>query len=201
MKTVLLHGLGQSIHDWDEVIARVTVSDLDCPALFAQTESGAVTYPRILADLETRYANTMEPFRICGLSLGAVLALDYTTRHIEQVDSLVLIAGQFKSPTLLVDLQNLIFRLMPQKMFQNTGISKDSMIQLTHSMRRLDLSAKLAQVTCPTTVVCGERDHTNLSASTRLAALLPQGTLYIVPGADHEINRSAPAVIAEILNK
>ena len=38
---------------------------------------------------------------LCGLSLGAVLALDYTIRHPQRVESLVLIAGQYRSPKFL----------------------------------------------------------------------------------------------------
>ena len=33
MKTVLLHGLGQTAHDWDAVIHCATLQDIDCPEL------------------------------------------------------------------------------------------------------------------------------------------------------------------------
>lgn len=201
MKTVLLHGLGQSPRDWDGVIARTAASDVDCPPLFSLGKTGMVTYSGILAGLEARYADTAQPLRVCGLSLGALLALDYAVRHIDQVDSLVLIAGQIKPPTLLVDLQNFIFRLMPEKTFSGIGLPKDHTLQLTRSMRRLDLSGKLAQVTCPVMVLCGERDHANQRAARKLAALLPHGTLSIVPGAGHEVNRDAPEAVAKLLDQ
>lgn len=201
MKAVLLHGLGQSVRDWDEVIRRVPSLDMDCPALFSLGETGALTYPRILTGLETRYASVAEPFRLCGLSLGAVLALDYAIRHPDQVSSLIWIAGQLCSPKLLVDVQNLLFRCMPNKMFQDMGLSREDAIRLTRSMRGLDLTPGLARVTCPVDVVCGEKDRANLSAARKLAALLPQAQLHLIPGAGHEVNRDAPEVIEDLLRE
>lgn len=201
MKTVFLHGLGQSVHDWDEVIGQAPSLDMDCPALFSLGEADALTYPRILTGLEARYASAAEPFRLCGLSLGAVLALDYTIRHPGQVSSLIWIAGQLRSQKLLVDVQNLLFRCMPNKMFQDMGLSKEDSIRLTRSMRGLDLTPGLARVTCPVMVLCGERDRANQKAARKLAALLPQAQLHLIPGAGHELNRDAPEAIAGLLNK
>lgn len=201
MKTVFLHGLGQTPRDWDAVTGQVPSLEIDCPDLFSAKETGPLTYLNLLAQLEARYAETAEPLRLCGLSLGAVLALDYTIRHPDQVAALVLIAGQFRSPAFLIDLQNLVFRCLPAKMFRDMGMSRDDIISLTRSMRKLDLSEQLHRVTCPAAVVCGERDRANRSASQQLAALLPQGTLYLVPGAGHEVNRDRPLAIVELFNQ
>ena len=35
MKTVLLHGLGQTAQDWKEVVQQLSNSDVDCPELFS----------------------------------------------------------------------------------------------------------------------------------------------------------------------
>ena len=37
MKTVLLHGLGQTAQDWKEVVRQLSASHVDCPELFAST--------------------------------------------------------------------------------------------------------------------------------------------------------------------
>lgn len=198
MKTVFLHGLGQTPQDWDAVMERVPSLEAECPALFAQ--NGA-TYPQLLVNLEARYAGAAEPLRLCGLSLGATLALDLTIRHPDKVAALTLIAGQFRSPRLLVDLQNLVFRCMPKKMFQDMGLSKADAIRLARSMRELDLTPGLGRVTCPVTVVCGERDRANQKAARKLAALLPQAELHIIPGAGHKVNRDAPEAIAQLLDQ
>lgn len=56
------------------------------------------------------------------ISLGAMLALDYAIRHGKQVDSLILIGVQYKSPSALIDFQNILFRCMPQKTFESMGL-------------------------------------------------------------------------------
>ena len=199
MKTVFLHGLGQTAQDWKEVAQQLSISDVDCPELFSSTED-EISYSQILGDLEQRYSEVKEPLRICGLSLGALLAIDFAIRHEEKVDSLVLIGAQYKVPSLLIDFQNLLFRCMPAKSFYNMGLSKSDTIKLSHSMRSLDFTSQLSKITCPVTVLCGEKDRANLKASKKLNELLSQATLQIVSGAGHEINKDAPEVIAAILN-
>lgn len=200
MKTVFLHGLGQTAQDWDEVINRVSLQDVDCPELYSVSK-GNITYSDILAGLEERYMNVTEPFCICGLSLGAILALDYAIRHGDRISSLILIGVQYKVPTRMIDFQNLIFRCMPKKAFEDMGIPKDDTIRLAHSMRSLDFSSRLNEVMCPVTLLCGEKDSANLKAAKQLNELLPQAELHIIPGAGHEVNKCAPEAIADVLNR
>lgn len=200
MKTVLLHGLGQTAKDWEGVRQRLSAVDIDCPELFTR-EKNEISYFEILENLEKQYANTSEPIHLCGLSLGAILALDFTIRHGKQVSSLILIAPQYKVPGLLIDFQNLLFRCIPNKSFDDMGISKNNMIRLSHSMRSLDFSDQLDKIICPVTIVCGEKDSANRRASIKLKELLPQAELHIIAGAGHEINKVAPKEIASILNE
>lgn len=199
MKTVLLHGLGQTAKDWKEVVRQLSISDVDHPELFSSADD-EISYLTILSDLEQRYSEVKEPLRICGLSLGALLAIDFAIRHEEKVASLVLIGARYKVPSLLIDLQNLIFHCMPNKAFESMGLSKSSTIKLTRSMRSLDLTSQLNSIRCPVTILCGKKDAANLKASKQLKELLPQATLRIVPNAGHELDRDAPNTIAEILN-
>ncbi len=200
MKTIFLHGLGQTAQDWEEVIRQTALSEVDCPELFSLSE-GEITYFGIRNGLEKRYADITEPFCICGLSLGALLALDYAIRNNEQVAALVLIGVQYKVPSLLIDFQNLIFRCMPNKTFDDMGMSKNDVIRLAHSMRSLDFRSGLKDIKCPVTILCGEKDRANLKASRQLAELLSQSKLRIVPGAAHELNKCAPEAIADVWKK
>ncbi len=199
MKTILLHGLGQTAQDWKEVVCQLSSSNVECPELFSSMEN-EISYPQIFGDLERRYSNAKEPLRICGLSLGALLAIDFAIRHGDKVASLVLIGTQYKVPSLLIDFQNLIFRCMPNKVFESMGLSKSNTIKLAHSMRALDFTAQLSGILCPVNILCGEKDSANLKASKKLNEILPKATLQIVPGAGHEINKDAPEAIAAILN-
>ena len=192
MKTVFLHGLGQTTHDWKDIIDKTSLSDTDCPDLFSLQE-GSISYSGILTELEKRYANMTEPFRICGLSLGALLALG------DKVDSLILMGVQYRVPTLLIDFQNLIFRCMPKKTFETMGMSKQDTIRLCHSMRSLDFSPGLDKVVCQVTIICGEKDGANIKAAKQLKNLLPQAELHIIPGAGHEINKCKPEAVAAII--
>ncbi|MCD8144326.1 MAG: alpha/beta fold hydrolase [Oscillospiraceae bacterium] len=199
MKAVFLHGLGQTAKDWQTVVENTSLSDVDCPNLFSLT-TGDCTYSSILSGLEKLYENETEPFILCGLSLGGVLALDYTIRNRDMVASLVLVSAQYKVPTLLIDFQNLMFRMMPDKSFESMGLSKSNTIKLTHSMRSLDFSNKLCEIVCPVTIICGEDDKANLKASKQLKGLLPQSKLHIIPDGGHEINKSSPEAISSIIN-
>lgn len=181
------------------VVQQLSISDVDCPELFSSAED-EISYSQILGDLEQRYSEVKEPLRICGLSLGALLAIDFAIRHEEKVASLILIGAQYKVPSLLIDFQNLIFRCMPNKAFESMGLSKSSTIKLAHSMRSLDFTSQLNNIRCPVTILCGKKDTANLKASKRLKELLPKATLHIVPNAGHELNKYAPNTIAEILN-
>ena len=51
MKTVLLHGLGQTAQDWKDVVCQLSVSNVECPELFSSMGNG-ISYSRILANLE-----------------------------------------------------------------------------------------------------------------------------------------------------
>ena len=60
MKTVFLHGLGQTAQDWKEVAQQLSISDVDCPELFSSTED-EISYSQILGDLlsNTSAASTL----------------------------------------------------------------------------------------------------------------------------------------------
>ena len=199
MKVVFLHGLGQTAEDWQRVVKYTLRSDADCPQLFSLAAED-FTYSSILSGLEKLYEQETEPFILCGLSLGGVLALDYAIGHKNKVSSLVLIGTQYKVPTLLIDFQNLIFRIMPNKLFDSMGLSKSNAIKLAHSMRSLDFGNRLCEIACPVTIICGEKDKANMKASKQLKLLLPQSEFYIIPGGGHEINKSSPEAISSIIN-
>lgn len=199
MKTVFLHGLGQTTSDWNETIRLAHCLDVDCPEIFSFAEND-MTYSQIIKGFEKRYVHETEPFCICGLSLGATLALDYAIRHRDKVASLILIGVQYKVPSWLIDFQNILFRFMPNKTFKSMGLSKRDAIKLTHSMRSLDFSKNLDEIKCPVIIVCGEKDTANLKAAKDMKTALPQAELHIVPGAGHEVNKCASEAIASLLH-
>lgn len=196
MKLVFLHGLGQGPESWNETIRALGPEpDAACPDLFDLC-GGARDYPGLYAAFEGYAGDFPEPVALCGLSLGAVLALDYAIRHPQRVCKLVLIAPQYRMPKMLLKLQNIVFRLMPERAFAGAGMGKKEIIRLTSSMMSLDFRGKLDRVTCPTLVLWGERDIANRKAAGELAKLLPHATAREMPGAGHEVNRDAPRELA-----
>ena len=198
MKIVFLHGLGQRAADWDQVASQFP--NTDCPDLF-EIAGEKLNYSTILSSLEERYEYEKEPLCLCGLSLGGMLALDYALRHGDRVAAMVLLGARDRTPRLLMDIQDLLFRCMPDKAFASTGMKKEQVRDLTRSMKNLDFTDRLSTIHCPVTVACGAKDSPNLAAAGRLAKDLPNARLYVVPHAGHELNTDAPDTVAEIVRE
>lgn len=116
---------------------------------------GSGTWQELSNGFAARIDSLEEPVLLCGISLGAVLALDYAAGNPGKVRSMLLIAPQYKMPVLLLKFQALLFRLMPQSSFAESGLSKKQFIALTTDMARLDFTQALNNITCP--VITGLR--------------------------------------------
>ena len=201
MKAVFLHGLGQDSSAWASVLAALpNASETICLNLFSPELPEAPAYEDVYRSLCARCAEIEGPLLLCGLSLGAVLALHYGIEHPDRVRAAALIAPQYKMPKALLAMQSLAFRLMSERAFRSAGIGKSAMLRLTASMRSLDFSARLGQFPSPTLLLCGEKDYVNHSAAKTLSLLLPFAELEFIPGAGHELNREAPEVLAQKLD-
>lgn len=202
MKRIYLHGLSQTAQSWNEVI-RASSSDgshqtLD---LIDMIDSAESTYKQLYTKLAAYLSKEKEPFELCGLSLGAVLALNYAIKHPKKVSSLVLIAPQYRMPKTLLKIQNMVFRLMPESKFKETGLSKQSMIALCDSMKDLDFSGSLAKVNSPTLIICGQKDSANMKQARKMADSMPSAVFKSIDDAGHEINAEAPALLAMVLDE
>ena len=198
MKTVFLHGLGQNADAWDSVLAVLPGTDAVCLSLYTLPE-GESSYSNLRRSVEEQLERIAEPFCLCGLSLGAVLALEYSIRHPDKTESLVLIAPQTDPPAWLMGLQTLLFRCMPEKAFGSMGLVKKDCIRLLTDMADLHLSRDMRQVSCPALVLCGEKDRANRKAAEQIAAGIPEGKLLILPGAGLECNREVPEALADAI--
>lgn len=91
-------------------------------------------------------------------------------------------------PKRLLQVQSVIFRLLPSRLFHQEGLQKRDFISLTRSMEDLDFRASLAGITCPTLILYGGRDYLNKRASFQLAKSIPNSKLLCIPDAGHEVN-------------
>lgn len=202
MSTLFLHGLGQNELSWDPLLYHLSpdAGEIMCPDLSAFLAGRESTYESLYHSLVEYCGHCPDRISLCGLSLGAVLALNYAIDYPEKVNSLVLIAGQDKMPGNLLKLQNRLFHLMPRRSFENTGFGKNDFITLTSSMADLDFSGKLGEITCPALVLCGDRDKVNKKAAVRLAQGIKGARLQFIENAGHEVNTDAPERLAACLN-
>lgn len=204
MPIFYLHGLGQTPSAWAKTLAHLPQTHKPvCPDLasFHTLSNESASYDTMYRAFCRSCEAFDEPFALCGLSLGAVLALNYAVDHPQRVSAMVLAAPQYDMPKNLLKIQNILFKFMPDRAFAGMGLTKQDFISLTNSMTGLDFTARLDRVICPVTVVCGERDGANRKASVKLTELLPNAEFISVPGAGHEINVDAPEKLAEIIEK
>lgn len=198
MKYIFLHGLGQSSSSWDKTIETLNYkTDVLCPNLADWLINQVSSYQTLYQELEQYCHQFDEPICLCGLSLGGVLALEYATKHMDKVHSLVLIGAQYRMPKHLLKIQNLFFRLMPNSMFSQMGFQKSDFISLCQSMIAIDLTDDLNKIKCPTLVLCGKKDKANQAASIQLAKLIPNAKFKMILDAGHEINVDQPIVLGK----
>ncbi|MCC8042034.1 MAG: alpha/beta hydrolase [Oscillospiraceae bacterium] len=201
MKYILLHGLGQAPSSWNKTVSLLyNRDDLAIPNLWDFIRADTVCYESLYAGF-AEYADIInEPFSLCGLSLGGILALQYALENPMRVSSLALIGTQFSMPKGLIKLQNIMFRFMPNKMFEDMGVTKKQFMSLCSSMAALDFTEKLSDIQCPTLVIYGEKDSANRKAAIQLEKRIPHASLHMISGASHEVNTDAPDCLATLLN-
>lgn len=202
MTTVFLHGLGQTGASWNETIALLPNENVClCPNLSELLVGKQATFQNLYAGFESYCDRISGTFCLCGLSLGGVLALQYAANHPQRLNSLILMGAQYRSPKLLLAIQNLIFRFMKESNFQGLGFGKDDFIRLCATTGQVNLTAALPGIPCPTLVLCGENDSPNKKAVLGLSRGIPGSKLVFIPQAGHELNKDCPEKLADILQE
>lgn len=198
---IFIHGLGQSPSAWNKTLDGFDKDNIRYPSLALLTENTECTYQNLYKRF-CEYCNSYsKPVNLCGLSLGAVLALNYALDFPENTGSLILIAPQFRMPKALLKFQNAVFRFMPSKQFEETGFSKSNLIRLCSSMAELDLSGGLGNITCPVLILCGDKDKANIGSAHSLNERLSDSRLEIVENCGHEINVQSPEKLSEYVSQ
>ena len=200
MKYILLHGMGQNASSWDKTISYLPdATETVCPELSNFFSEDNCNYNKMYSSF-CRYCNSFsEPLNLCGLSLGAVLALNYAIDFPQKVSSLILIAPQYNMPKFLLKVQNVLFKFMPESQFKDIGFKKKDFITLTNSMADMDFTSSLNKVNCPVVVICGEKDNVNKKAAIKLARALPNAKFSTIDNSGHEVNVDNPQGLANAM--
>lgn len=197
MSTIFVHGLGQTSLSWQPTVSHLPKEmAITCPDLYNLCENQDLTYQKLYAAFVDYCDKFSQPLNLCGISLGAILALNYAIDYPKRVNSLVLIAAQFKMPRFLMMCQNIIFSILPEKYFLKSGVSKKHMIQLSKSMLDINFNRGLKYISCPVLVVCGAKDYVNQKAAKKLTDRLTNKNYHIIENAGHEVNIEAPKSLA-----
>lgn len=199
MALVFLHGLGTGPEAWEpQVAALARGGEAFAPRL--QLDGGFTIEreaDRILHELPTG------PLDLCGLSLGALVALRMALDEPERVRHLVICAGFASLPRRFRALQaavGTIAALVPARARGELGHLDPAAIRSVFCAgRRFDVSGELGRLTVPALVLVGERDRANLDLSRALAAALPDARLEVIPEAGHVANVDAPERFNEIV--
>lgn len=201
MQYILVHGLGQNSSSWNKMISYMPEEDdIICPDLFLVLKDRDVEYENLYHSFSEYCNNISGQLNLCGLSLGAILALNYAMDNPRKVKSLILIGAQYEMPKALLKLQNIIFRFMPKSAFKNLGIQKQDFIKLINSMMDINFSEDLKNISCPVLALCGEKDNANKKATKSLAKSIRKAEIKLVKNSKHEVNIDAPKELGEIIN-
>ena len=164
-------------------------------------EGKAATYRELYTAFSEECNKENDEIVLCGLSLGAVLALNYAIDHPDKVKALVLIAAQYKMPEKLLKFQNMLFRFMPNATFKQFGFKKADVISLCDTMAELDFRDSLCKVSCPVLIVCGEKDNANKKSSKELVSYLSNSCYRELLKTGHEANIEDPEGLAAVLQR
>ncbi len=166
---------------------------VETPDLFRIDE---LTYQNLYQSF-SEYCNSQnEKLNLCGLSLGGILALSFAKQYPDKVNSMILIGTPYKIPKILFHIQNLIFHMMPTKIFIKLGLSKKQFITLIYSMKNLDIAQHLEKITCPTLILCGKKDKVNLKSAELLSQNIMNSKFEVIENSSHEVNIDAPIELA-----
>lgn len=197
MRYIFLHGLGQSPSAWAKTLDLAGIEGATCPDLASWVRGRNPCYQTLYQALEKYCATIDEPLALCGLSLGGILALNYSIDHPEKVHSLILIGTQHAAPRKLLKVQNAVFSILPKYTFAQTGFQKPDFISLCKSMANLNFTDALKDIGCRTLVLCGDKDRANMTACVEMQASIPNASFAAIPNAGHEVNIDNPVALSK----
>jgi DNA repair protein RadA/Sms len=197
MNYIFIHGSGQQSSSWNETVSYMkAIKDIACPNLYKLLNGKKTDYNNLYASFVEYCNNSNDQINLCGLSLGGILALNYAIDFPNKIRSLILIGTPYKIPKIMFSIQNIIFKFLPNSMFNNTEFNKTDTFILGDSMKNLDFSKKLQNITCPTLVVCGKKDSVNIKSAYYLAENINNAKIKIFENTGHVINEEKPKELA-----
>jgi 3-oxoadipate enol-lactonase len=212
---ILLHGIGTGPGAWEPQIQALSgdreVLAPDLVPAYRRGLEAAVEEVR-------RIASTYRLVTLCGLSLGALVALGVAAERFEEEDRLVVCAAFDRLPPGIrrrVRGLAAVSRFTPQGFLHRQLVSevpepyRARALDEIAPLRPRELSRLLSEaagfevdrglIVARTLVLCGERDKANLPLARALARDAPRSTFALVPNAGHVANLDSPAAFSALL--
>ena len=201
-KKILIHGSGHKAASWNNTISYMENNDdILCPNLVSVLKGKEASYVNLYTSF-TEYCGKIDgQVHLCGISLGGILALNYALDFPEKTKTLVLIGTPYKIPKAAFAFQNMIFRFLPESVFENMAFDKKDTFALGNSMKSLDFSSRVQNIKCPALIICGKKDNANMKSAYYLAQNIKNAELKIIENVGHVVNEEAPEALAKILDE
>lgn len=199
---ILVHGSGHKATSWTETISYMpNDEDIMCPYLSSIIEGKEASYENLYSAF-VKYCNKIDgQIHLCGLSLGGILALNYSLDFPKKVKTLVLIGTPHKIPKVTFGFQNIIFRFLPKSIFETMAFDKKDTFALGNTMKNVDFSGKVNNIECPTLIICGKKDSANMKPAYYLSQNIKNAELKVIENTGHVVNEENPKALAKILNE
>ncbi len=150
-----------------------------------------------LAVLAAVSASGADEAVLCGISLGAMVALQVAATHPRRVRGLVLCTGARPMSPAIRSVHHAVVGALPARALQVLPGGRRQAAEVLDQVRTPDYAPLSPLVEPPTQVLYGEHDHLNARASRRLARALPDAAAVRVPGCGPGWMWSEPERFAE----
>lgn len=215
---VFLHGFGMGHRMWQPQWVMLNehfhLLAPDLPGFAGSVSCGPFTMTHAASTvIDLLQAVCPKPVHLCGLSLGAMVALQVVLDAPDRVASLMLSGAQVQPPSFLLGVQRLLMSLVPEKNLlaslsdfvpqghedlleaaraDGQSIGKSGLLNVMHEAGQVRFRQDLGRIKVPTLVLCGRKDTWNLKAAQELARGIPGANLQIIPEAGHVWNVEMP---------
>lgn len=212
---ILLHGIGTGPSAWEPQVQELSEDrEVLAPDLVPAYRRGL----EAAVEEVCRIVSAHRSVTLCGLSLGALVAMRVAAGRVADDDTLVLCAGFERLPPRIrrrVRGLAAISRLLPRGFLHRQLVAE---LPEPHRARARDEIAPFRArelsrlmweaagfeldpglVVARTLVLCGEQDEANLPLARALVQRAPNATLALVPDAGHVANLDNPAAFSALL--
>jgi 3-oxoadipate enol-lactonase len=221
---LLLHGLGMAHWMWQPQMAPLgehyATFAPDLPGVSGSCASAPFTLTSAAdAVIDLIRQQGYDRAHVCGLSLGAMVAVEIALRAPDLTASLILSGCQVHPLPLMMAVQRralagasdrellkppalLVKRfpdLAPAATENVRALGKQRLLDAVDAVSQVDFRHRLPNITAPTLALCGSRDWPNRRAARAIARGIPQAQLRIIRGVGHVWNLERPDLFTRIV--